>query len=399
MPNYSVSEVNRFVKQILAAEDILYGLHIRGEISNFVNHVRSGHFYFTLKDQSSSIKCVMFRSNASRLPFLPENGMNVILRGDVQVFERDGVYQVYVADIQPDGTGALYMAYEQLKKKLEAEGLFDPARKRPLPPYPDTVGVVTSKTGAALQDILNILRRRYPVCTVKLFPALVQGEQAPVSLVRALRRAGCEKLDLLIIGRGGGSLEDLWAFNDEGVARAIASCPVPVISAVGHEVDYTIADFAADLRAPTPSAAAELAVPDIANLVTMIDNYQEIVYNYTVSCLQNGEQRLDSLFTRLSARSPEAVLAHAQHDVKALDSRLHLSFEGAFSKCSQRFAGAVDLLESLSPLKVLTRGYSITFDRAGRVARSASKLRPGDRITTRFHDGEVVSTVAKKEES
>ena len=330
MPSYSVSEVNRFIKQIFAAEDILYGLHIRGEISNFVNHVRSGHFYFTLKDQTSSIKCVMFRSNASRLPFLPENGMNVILRGDVQVFERDGVDQVYVADIQPDGTGALYMAYEQLKKKLDEEGLFDPQRKRPLPPYPGTIGVITSKTGAALQDILNILRRRYPVCTVKLFPALVQGEQAPESIIQAFARANRTPLDLVIVGRGGGSLEDLWAFNDEGVARAIAGCRVPVISAVGHEVDYTIADFAADLRAPTPSAAAELAVPELVNLRTMIDNYAEMVYNYTISSLQNGEQQLDSLSTRLTARAPGAVLEHSCRNLESLDSRLLLSFEGSY---------------------------------------------------------------------
>lgn len=398
MPSYSVSEVNRFIKQIFAAEDIFYGLHIRGEISNFVNHVRSGHFYFTLKDQTSSIKCVMFRSNASRLPFLPENGMNVILRGDVQVFERDGVYQVYVADIQPDGTGALYMAYEQLKKKLDAEGLFDPQRKRPLPPYPGAIGVITSKTGAALQDILNILRRRYPVCTVKLFPALVQGEQAPESIIQAFARANRTPLDLVIVGRGGGSLEDLWAFNDEGVARAIAGCRVPVISAVGHEVDYTIADFAADLRAPTPSAAAELAVPDIVNLRTMIDNYAEMVYNYTVSSLQNGEQQLDSLSTRLMARAPGAVLEHSCHSLESLDSRLHLSFEGMYGRCGQRFAAAAGILESLSPLKVLTRGYSITFDKSGKIARSAEQLKPGNRITTRFHDGEVVSVVAEKEE-
>lgn len=398
MPSYSVSEVNRFIKQIFAAEDILYGLHIRGEISNFVNHVRSGHFYFTLKDQTSSIKCVMFRSNASRLPFLPENGMNVILRGDVQVFERDGVYQVYVADIQPDGTGALYMAYEQLKKKLDEEGLFDPQRKRPLPPYPGTIGIITSKTGAALQDILNILRRRYPVCTVKLFPALVQGEQAPESIIQAFARVNRTPLDLVIVGRGGGSLEDLWAFNDEGVARAIAGCRVPVISAVGHEVDYTIADFAADLRAPTPSAAAELAVPELVNLRTMIDNYAEMVYNYTISSLQNGEQQLDSLSTRLTARAPGAVLEHSCRSLESLDSRLRLSFEGTYGRCGQRFAAAAGMLESLSPLKVLTRGYSITFDNSGKIARSATRLKPGDRITTRFHDGEIASVVAEKEE-
>lgn len=259
----TVTQLNRYIKAKLSLDPKLSGLTVKGELSNFKCHQKSGHFYFTLKDEFCAVKAVMFRQNASRVRFAPEDGMKVIVTCSVQVYERDGVYQLYCEAMQPDGIGELYLAFEQRKEKLQKEGLFDPAHKRPLPRYPKRIGVVTSKTGAALQDILNILRRRYPIAEVVLFSALVQGEEAPASIVQGIRSAGkCSDLDVLIVGRGGGSMEDLWAFNDEAVAHAAYDSPVPVVSAVGHEVDFTILDFVADLRAPTPSAAAELCTPE-----------------------------------------------------------------------------------------------------------------------------------------
>ncbi|MBR6789350.1 MAG: exodeoxyribonuclease VII large subunit, partial [Oscillospiraceae bacterium] len=262
----TVSQINQYLKQTLDEDVQLKSIFIRGEISNFTHHLKSGHFYFTLKDAKSAIKAVMFKWNASQLRFKPSNGMSVIIFGSVQFYERDGVCQIYCTDMQPDGIGALYTAYEQLKAKLEGEGLFDPSHKKQLPAFPKRIGVITAKTGAALQDVINILSRRYPLGELVLIPALVQGEQAPASICTALKQAENAELDLLIVGRGGGSIEDLWAFNDERVARTVYACPIPVISAVGHETDYTICDFVADLRAPTPSAAAELAVPDCSVL-------------------------------------------------------------------------------------------------------------------------------------
>ena len=273
----TVSALNQYVKTLLDANDILFDLALRGEIANFVQNARSGHCYFSLRDASASVKAVMFRGNASKLAFTPENGMKVIVRARVSLYEKDGAFQIYIEEMQPDGVGALQVAYEQLKAKLEKEGLFDPARKRPIPRYPGRVGVITSPTGAAVRDILNVLGRRFPLAQIVFVPVLVQGEGAPPQLVKAVetfneRRAA----DVLIIGRGGGSIEELWAFNDERVARAVAASTIPVISAVGHETDFTICDFAADLRAPTPSAAAELAVPDTRNLLGRLAQLQAI---------------------------------------------------------------------------------------------------------------------------
>ncbi|MBC5787296.1 exodeoxyribonuclease VII large subunit [Clostridium facile] len=397
MTSYSVSDVNRFIKQILLAEDILHRIAIRGEVSNFVHHLRSGHCYFTLKDQNSALKCVMFKSNVAHLRFMPENGMQVIALGDIQVFERDGVYQLYCTDIQPDGAGALAMAFEQLKQKLAKEGLFDPERKKPLPAQPNTIGVVTSKTGAALQDILQILSRRYPIGTVKIFPAQVQGEQAAGSICSAIRLAEQVGVDVLIVGRGGGSLEDLWAFNEEAVARAIAACSIPVISAVGHEVDFTIADFVADLRAPTPSAAAELVAPDLQYLLSGIDKQRELLYNYTVDCIQQREHQLVGLEHQLHLHSPAGHLAAGQAILHQLDHRLETCFQSSYSQAQQRFGSAVSLLENLSPLKVLGRGYSITFNEEHKAVKNSRRLKIGDTLTTKFYDGSMVeSTITKK---
>lgn len=387
MAQYSVTEINRFIKNILSAEEILHNVSIRGEISNFTHHLRSGHFYFTLKDSSGSIRCVMFKSSTLHLPFMPENGMQVVARGDVQVFERDGVYQLYCFDLQPDGLGAKYLALEQLRNRLAGEGLFDPERKRPLPPLPMAVGVVTSKTGAALQDIRQVLSRRYPICTLKLYPALVQGEQAPQSICHAIQAVCASQVDLLIVGRGGGTAEDLWAFNDESVVRAIAACPVPVISAVGHEVDITLADYAADQRAPTPTAAAELAVPDRTFLLQALDNTRDLLYNYTVKCMENAAQTADQLSMRLKACAPGArinqVMTRQEHAAQRLEQQMAV----LLSQRERQLQGWAELLDSLSPLKVLTRGYAIVLDQQEQVIRSVKQLREDQLVNLRLSDG------------
>lgn len=274
----TVSQLNRYIKAVLSADSNLKGICLKGEISNFTDHKKTGHFYFTLKDNSSSIRAIMFNGYASKVKFAPENGMNVVVSGNVQVFERDGTYQIYCETMEPDGVGALYLAFEQLKEKLAKEGLFAPEHKKPLPAMPMKIGVLTAKTGAALQDIINILSRRYPLATLVLVPTLVQGENAPKSIIHSLKLVQqYDDIDVLILGRGGGSIEDLWAFNDEEVAREIYRCTIPVISAVGHEIDYTIADFAADMRAPTPSAAAELVAPDCSVVLQQIEGTENLL--------------------------------------------------------------------------------------------------------------------------
>ena len=307
----SVSQLNRYVKSLLEGDPHLTGVYVGGEISNFTNHVRSGHFYLTLKDEGAVVKAVMFRAFASKVPFTPENGMKVIVKARVSLYDKDGSYQLYIEEMQPDGVGALQVAYEQLKAKLAAEGLFDERRKRPLPSYPSLVGVITSPTGAAVRDILNILGRRYPYAAVLFAPVLVQGEGAPAQLIdalnrfAALRQAGSKYTpDVLIIGRGGGSIEELWAFNDENVARAVAASPIPVISAVGHETDFTICDFAADLRAPTPSAAAELAVPDTRQLLGRLTQLQARLMQAADARIRQESRRLENLAARRCLKTP-----------------------------------------------------------------------------------------------
>ncbi len=432
----TVSQINGYLKELLDEDVQLKSIYVRGEISNFIHHLKSGHFYFTLKDERSSIRAVMFKWNASRLRFIPKNGMNVILFGSVNFYERDGICQLICADMQPDGLGALYMAYEQLKEKLAREGLFDPAHKKPLPPFPKRIGVVTAKTGAALQDIIHILSRRYPLGELVLYPALVQGDLAPDSLVKAIGEAGRDKPDLLIVGRGGGSLEDLWAFNDERVARAVYDCPVPVISAVGHEVDYTICDLVADLRAPTPSAAAELCAPDIAGIREELDDLKEALRRGLSDRIKVEGAALAALSRRLGVSSPENLTRRAAERLVVLTGRLQraasrkltlsqaetervkarffaLSPEKRLPQLSQsmdvlsgrlargmgetlsrreaELKRAEASLEALSPLKVLARGYTVT-TKEGQTAE-LSKLQPGDEIHTRFIDGMVSSRV------
>lgn len=390
----TVSQLNRYVKAKLSLDPKLSGLTVMGELSNFKCHAKSGHFYFTLKDEACSIRAVMFRQNAMRVRFSPEDGMNVIVTGAVQVYERDGVYQLYCETMQPDGIGELYLAFEQRKEKLQKEGLFDPAHKRPLPLYPEKIGVVTSKTGAALQDILNILKRRYPIATVVLFPALVQGEEAPASITAGIRAAGLYPgLDVLIVGRGGGSMEDLWAFNDEEVARAAYASPVPVVSAVGHEIDFTILDFVADLRAPTPSAAAELCTPDMQNLLSALAGEKERLGTLLTMRMRGYEAKLDGLSARLFALSPGEKIKGENGALSSLRTRLLLAAQNGMRRKEERFDKAVSAMEAMSPLAVLTRGYSITMNEYGDVIRSAGELLPGALIRTILPDGELLSVV------
>lgn len=394
MDAVTVSQLNRYIKEIISNDYNLKNITLKGEISNFTNHIKTGHFYFTLKDKTSSIRAIMFKGNASKVKFDVENGMNVVVRGSVQVFERDGAYQFYCDTLEPDGIGALYLAFEQLKQKLSLKGWFDEKYKKPIPLMPKKIGIVTSKTGAALQDILNILKRRYPLATVILIPALVQGENAPLSIVDGIKKAQ-EKgnIDVLIIGRGGGSIEDLWAFNDERVAQSIFECTIPIISAVGHEIDFTISDFVADLRAPTPSAAAEICVPDIIELKKKIDIIEQMLNrNITLQF----KTRYDSLrlnYQRLLSNSPVNKIKQTTNELENKKERLRLSFEHIYNNKLEIFNKNVSMLEALSPLKVLTRGYSITYDN-NNILTSVKSLAEGSEIKTKFIDGEVISTIS-----
>ena len=393
----TVSQLNRYLKLLLDENQQLRGITVQGELSNFTNHVRSGHFYFTLKDSSAAIRCVMFRSYASGVKFVPENGMKVLLTGSVGFFERDGNCQFYCERMEPDGIGALALAFEQLKEKLQKEGLFDPRYKKPIPAFPKRIGVVTSKTGAAIQDIINILSRRFPLGTLVLIPALVQGDGAPESIcqgIAAAQQAG--NIDVLIVGRGGGSLEDLWAFNDERVARAVFACQIPVISAVGHEVDFTITDFVADLRAPTPSAAAELCAPDLLELRQKLDSTQQYLTRQAVQKIDRCSDQFQMVQKRLLASSPDQKLRQGEESLKSLQARLKNGMEKAYALKNQDYLSTVSLLEALNPLKVLTRGYSVTYAN-NRIVTKARAVSEGDLLKTLLSDGEIYSRVCPKE--
>lgn len=388
----TVSQLNRYIAFRMKEDKQLKGILISGEISNFTNHAKSGHFYFTLKDSTSSIKAVMFASAASRLNFVPSSGMKVIISANVQVFERDGVYQLYVNDMQPDGIGALYIAFEQLKERLSAEGLFDESLKKPLPEFPTKIGIVTSIEAAALQDMLNIISRRYPIAEIVIYPCLVQGANAPESICSALKRADVGENDIIIVGRGGGSLEDLMAFNSESVARTIFNCETPVISAIGHETDTTIADFAADLRAPTPSAAAELAVPELSTLINFLNASQKVL-----------EKRLidKTVFLRLQLSNRERSLVSAkpenriENSRKILDERKHRLQELLKIKTELKSAALnakISALDNLSPIKIMMRGYSLVY-KDDKLVHSSLELKTGDNISVKLHDGEVEAIV------
>ena len=390
----TVSELNNFIKNMFDSNRLLAAVSVRGEISNFVNH-RSGHLYFSLKDESGQFKAVMFRASAMKLKFIPENGMKVTVFGSISVFSRDGVYQMYVTSMQPDGIGALYLAYEQLKNKLEKEGLFDEYHKKSLPEYPERIGVITSPTGAAVRDIINVLGRRYSLATVYIYPALVQGEGAVETLINGIDYFDRSKLvDTIIIGRGGGSIEDLWAFNDERLARRIFDCSVPVISAVGHETDFTICDFVSDMRAPTPSAAAEIAVPDIRELIMRTDGFSDRCDRALIRAVEKSNERFLRVASSKVITDFSDIIESLYEDVRALAMNAGSSFSTMLSDKKMRFVTNVGKLEALNPLSVLTRGFSVV-QKNGENVSTVEAVSENDSVTVRIYDGKFVATVTK----
>ena len=395
MPVITVTQINKYIGSILKNDRNIQGVMVRGEITDYVKHYRSGHVYFTLKDSESSLKAVMFASAASRLRFEPEDGMSVIVSGSIGVYERDGAYQLYVNDIIPEGAGAAGAALEQLKKKLAKEGIFDTAHKRPMPPMPKKIGAVTSLSGAAVRDIINVLSRRYPLCEIYAVNALVQGEGAAESVCRGILKAEAAGCDVIIVGRGGGSSEDLSAFNTEKVAYAVYNCKVPVISAVGHETDYTIADLAADLRAPTPSAAAELAAPDMASLYEKIAILERRAERSVLAQLDKASDRFIALNARLSAQSPENRLKLTAEKLAGLDKRREAAFSRYYERLEHQLSERIAKLDSLSPLKVLSRGYSLVY-KEDKLLSSSEALEKGDKIKLTFGSGGAEAEITDK---
>ncbi len=391
----SVSQINRYISFKLKEDKKLSGVMIRGEISNFTAH-RSGHFYFTLKDNESAIKAVMFRSNAQKVKFMPQDGMNVVAMGSISVFERDGVYQIYVTDIIPDGVGSVYIANQQLREKLRKEGIFDESAKRPVPQLPKKIGAVTSETGAALQDIINVLSRRYPVCELMVFNTLVQGTDAADSISRSMMNAARADCDVIILARGGGSLEDLSAFNTEKVAYAIYNSSVPVISAVGHETDVTIADLAADLRAPTPSAAAEMVSLSAEQIYGNIKYYDEKLKGLIETCLNNLNAQLEKTNERLLRFSPDQKIEKSILKYGELTKRLDKAYEKIISEKENEFISSVSKLEAMSPVSVLMRGYSLVY-KNNRIVSRTSELTENDNVTIRLSDGKATAKIISLE--
>lgn len=394
----SITQLTEYIRNKLDMDPNLGQVAVRGEISNYKVYP-SGHHYFTLKDESAALKCVMFKGNAMRLRFRPENGMKAIAMGKVTVYPKDGAYQLYCTAMAMDGVGDLYAAFEQLKKKLAAEGLFDPAHKKPLPKYPGTIGIVTSSAGAAVHDMLRILRKRYPLSKVRLLPVRVQGAEAPGEIAAAIRYANHYRLaELLIVGRGGGSIEDLWAFNDELVAHAIFDSQIPVISAVGHEPDVTISDYVADLRAATPSNAAELAVPDQDALRQNLDAMSAAMASALSRQLKAARQHLDVLSHSAALKSPTGYIEQREKSLELLKNRLIAAQNQTITRNNQRYIAAVSKLDALSPLKVLTRGYSMAQTADGTVLRSVRQVELGERIAVHLSDGSLSATVMDKKE-
>ena len=398
---FSVTQLNEYVRMLLDGNAVLSDIWIKGEISNFTNQYRTGHMYFSVKDAGATLRVVMFRSNAARLKFEPRDGMKVLLHGRVSAYVAGGQYQFYADMMEADGLGSLYLAFEQCKARLAAEGLFDQSRKKPIPSLPRRVGVITSPTGAAIRDIINITGRRYPQGELLIFPSLVQGEQAAAYLaggIRYFNRAAT--VDVSIIGRGGGSIEDLWAFNDERLAREIAASTIPVISAVGHENDFTICDFVADLRAPTPSAAAELVFPDRFALKSELDARLTKIGALVRADIAAKRDQLRVLASSRAMRSPAAVTAEKQMRLDELAVHMHKAGQVLLDRKKQELVASVGKLEALSPLAVLQRGYAVAQNAEGEVTTSAAAFDAGDRITVRFADGAVDATVdsIKKEQ-
>lgn len=394
----SITQLNEYIRGKMDTDPLLNQVAVRGEISNYKLYP-SGHHYFTLKDEASALRCVLFKGNAARLRFRPENGMKILAMGRVSVFPRDGAYQLYCTALAMDGVGDLYAAFEQMKKKLEAQGLFDPSHKKPIPRYPGTIGIVTSSAGAAIHDMLRILGKRFPLTRVRLFPVRVQGAGASQEIAAAIRYANYYHLaDVLIVGRGGGSMEDLWAFNEEPVAYAIYESEIPVISAVGHEPDVTISDFVADLRAATPSNAAELAVPDQDGLRQSLDQMTSAMAGNLSRQLKAARQHLNALACASVLQDPGAYIAQQRKNTEFLKNRLAAAQNQSVAQKRQRYIAAVSKLDAMSPLKVLTRGYSVTQTESGEIVRSAGQVKAGDRVRIRVSDGSMTAEILDQQE-
>ncbi|MFO1443526.1 exodeoxyribonuclease VII large subunit [Bacillus sp. Bva_UNVM-123] len=434
----TVTALTKYIKRKFDADPHLQDVMVKGEISNFKQH-SSGHMYFTLKDEKARVLAVMFSSHNRSMKFSPENGMKILIRGDLSVYEPSGQYQIYVKEMQPDGIGDLYLAFEQLKEKLEKEGLFSLQAKKPLPKFPKTIGVVTSPTGAAIRDIITTIKRRYPITKIIIFPALVQGEQAAPSIVKAINMANENKIvDVLIVGRGGGSIEELWAFNEEMVARAIFQSQIPIISAVGHETDFTIADFVADLRAPTPTGAAEMAVPHIDDLIErvldrqsriiratkervtgqqerlariqksyafrypqklyeqkleQVDKLTEQLERGTMRLLEAKVERSKNLQKRLLRGNPQEILNRSKEQQEKCDKRLFRAMGNIYSKKEKEFSHLVSTLEALSPLKIMDRGYSLVYSKQKTLIKQTNQVKINDQINVKVSDGSFICEV------
>ena len=395
----SVSQINNYILSKMDSDPNLSSVAVSGEISNYKVYP-SGHHYFTLKDENAALKCVMFRGNAMRLKFRPNNGLKVIAMGKISVYPRDGAYQLYCTTMAMDGVGDLYAAFEQLKAKLAAQGIFDPSHKKPLPQYPGTIGIITSSAGAAVHDMLRILKKRYPLSYVRLLPVRVQGSEAPGEISAAIQYANEHTLaDILIVGRGGGSIEDLWAFNDELVAQAIYESKIPVISAVGHEPDVTIADFVADVRAATPSNAAEIAVPDQDSLRQILDAMQSAISTSMQRRLLAAKKHLNTLAASNALQSPTKYVEHRRNALKLSESRLYAAQQRITSTKKQHFMSLTAKLDAMSPLKVLTRGYALVLDQKGNVLRSVKESTPGDHINIKLCDGTLAAQIIGEKEN
>lgn len=395
----TITQLNEYIRSKLDGDSLLNAVAVKGEISNYKVYP-SGHHYFTLKDEGGALKCVMFKSSTVRLRFRPENGMKVIAMGKVTVYPRDGAYQLYCTAMAMDGIGDLYAAFEQLKKKLAAQGLFDPAHKKQLPQYPGTIGIITSEAGAAVHDMLRILRKRYPLTKVRLLPVRVQGVEAPGEIAAAIGYANHYQLaDLLIVGRGGGSIEDLWAFNDERVAYAIYQSKIPVISAVGHEPDVTISDYVADLRAATPSNAAELAVLDQDALYQTLDSMSAAMTTALARQLKSARKHYDILRGSTALQSPAGYLEQRRKSLDMIKSRMISAQSTGINRKKQRYISLVSKLDAMSPLKVLTRGYAMAQKEDGQVIRSVHQIAPEDKIKVRLNDGIIDASVIQVKEN
>ena len=391
---FTVSELNNYIKNIFENNRTLTAVTVRGEISNFTSH-RSGHLYFSLKDAEGQIRAVMFRSRAMALKFMPESGMKVVIHGSVTVYPRDGSYQIYVNSMQPDGIGALYLAYEQLKERLASEGLFDEEHKRLIPEIPRRVGVITSPTGAAVRDIINVTGRRFPSADIYLYPALVQGDGAERTLIDAVDYFDKTKLcDVIIIGRGGGSIEDLWAFNSEALARRIFAATVPIISAVGHETDFTICDFVADMRAPTPSAAAELAVPDRRELMMRLDSYGERAYMAISNHIIRLKERVGYLTEKTGSDATLAFIDAKREAVAVQRAKADLLIRSTLDRLRDRLAIEASKADALSPLSILYRGYSVAEGQKG-IIKTVGDVTLGEQLSLILSDGRLCAEVTE----